>query len=166
MFMGFVSVETIHSLESMFIVSGFVLSAWLMSSVRLPPTVIRMNHKPWGASIATYQDQLVYGSVYAINATQQKMSEDYVSRVGTRTVLASFMNSADVRLVYSLTGGGEKARNRHTSRGKMLPRERINNLIDPGSPFLEFSQLAGYELYGKEEVPAGGIISGIGRVSG
>ncbi|XP_017689278.1 PREDICTED: methylcrotonoyl-CoA carboxylase beta chain, mitochondrial [Lepidothrix coronata] len=63
-------------------------------------------------------------------------------------------------------GGGEKARKRHTSRGKLLPRERIDRLIDPGSPFLEFSQFAGYQLYGDEEVPAGGIITGIGRVSG
>uniref|UniRef100_A0A8C3UMC1 methylcrotonoyl-CoA carboxylase n=1 Tax=Catharus ustulatus TaxID=91951 RepID=A0A8C3UMC1_CATUS len=45
----------------------------------------------------------------------------------------------------------------HTSRGKLLPRERIDKLIDPGSPFLEFSQFAGYQLYGNEEVPAGEI---------
>uniref|UniRef100_A0A803VW72 methylcrotonoyl-CoA carboxylase n=1 Tax=Ficedula albicollis TaxID=59894 RepID=A0A803VW72_FICAL len=63
-------------------------------------------------------------------------------------------------------GGGEKARKLHTSRGKLLPRERIDKLIDPGSPFLEFSQFAGHQLYGNEEVPAGGIITGIGRVSG
>ncbi|KAK7808648.1 hypothetical protein U0070_010047 [Myodes glareolus] len=65
-----------------------------------------------------------------------------------------------------VSGGSEKARARHTSRGKLLPRDRIDNLIDPGSPFLEFSQFAGYQLYGDEEVPAGGIITGIGRVSG
>uniref|UniRef100_A0A452FSD3 Methylcrotonoyl-CoA carboxylase beta chain, mitochondrial n=1 Tax=Capra hircus TaxID=9925 RepID=A0A452FSD3_CAPHI len=63
-------------------------------------------------------------------------------------------------------GGGEKARARHISRGKLLPRERIDNLLDPGSPFLELSQFAGYQLYGDEEVPAGGVITGIGRVSG
>jgi len=60
-------------------------------------------------------------------------------------------------------GGSEHARNRHTSKGKLLPRDRIQALIDPGTAFLEFSQLAGYELYGNEEVPAGGIITGIGR---
>ena len=63
-------------------------------------------------------------------------------------------------------GGGRKARERHLKAGKLLPRERINNLIDPGSPFLEISQLAGYKMYGDEEVPAGGIIAGIGRVQG
>lgn len=63
-------------------------------------------------------------------------------------------------------GGGEKARALHKSRGKMLARERINALVDPGTSFLELSQLAGYQSYGKEEVPAGGIITGIGTVAG
>ena len=63
-------------------------------------------------------------------------------------------------------GGGEKARARHLSRGKLLPRDRVRTLLDPGSPFLEFSQLAGFEMYDEDEVPAGGIVTGIGRVSG
>ena len=62
-------------------------------------------------------------------------------------------------------GGGSRSRERHLSRGKLLPRERVRLLLDEGSPFLEFSQFAGYELY-EEEVPAGGLITGIGRVSG
>ncbi|WP_417780085.1 carboxyl transferase domain-containing protein [Stutzerimonas xanthomarina] len=62
-------------------------------------------------------------------------------------------------------GGGEKAQLRHTSRGKLLPRERINRLLDPGSPFLEVGQLAAHEVYG-EEVPAAGLVAGIGRVEG
>lgn len=65
-----------------------------------------------------------------------------------------------------MEGGGRKARERHTSKGKLLPRERINALLDKNSPFLEFSQLASYQMYGKEEVPAAGIITGIGRVEG
>lgn len=63
-------------------------------------------------------------------------------------------------------GGGQKARERHMSKGKLLTRERVNALLDKNSPFLEFSQLAGYEMYDKEEVPAGGIVTGIGRVEG
>ena len=63
-------------------------------------------------------------------------------------------------------GGGERYRERHKSRGKLLVRERIDALIDPGSPFLEFSQLAGYEMYGKDDVPAGGVVTGIGRIEG
>ncbi len=62
-------------------------------------------------------------------------------------------------------GGGDKARDRHTSRGKLLPRDRVNGLLDPGSPFLELSQLAAFGVY-DEDVPAAGIITGIGRVNG
>jgi 3-methylcrotonyl-CoA carboxylase beta subunit len=62
-------------------------------------------------------------------------------------------------------GGGETARQRHLARGKLLPRERVGGLIDPGSPFLEMSQLAAYGMYGGE-VPSAGIVTGIGRVSG
>ena len=62
-------------------------------------------------------------------------------------------------------GGGAKAQERHTSRGKLLPRERINRLLDPGSAFLEVGQLAAHEVYG-EDVPAAGVIAGIGRVEG
>lgn len=76
------------------------------------------------------------------------------------------VNELKSRVAKIVEGGGEKARARQTSRGKMLPRDRINTLLDDGSPFLELGQFAGYELYGKEEVPAGGIIAGIGRVSG
>lgn len=62
-------------------------------------------------------------------------------------------------------GGPEKSRKHQLKQGKLLVRERINKLLDPGSPFLELSQLAGYQLY-KDDVPAGGIISGIGQISG
>jgi 3-methylcrotonyl-CoA carboxylase beta subunit len=62
-------------------------------------------------------------------------------------------------------GGDERSRQRHLARGKLLPRERIRRLLDPGSPFLEFSQLAAFGMYG-DEVPAAGIITGIGRVMG
>lgn len=62
-------------------------------------------------------------------------------------------------------GGGERSRKRHLERGKMLPRERIRALVDPGAPFLEMNQLAAWGQY-DGEVPSGGIITGIGRVSG
>uniref|UniRef100_A0A914W408 Large ribosomal subunit protein mL44 n=1 Tax=Plectus sambesii TaxID=2011161 RepID=A0A914W408_9BILA len=63
-------------------------------------------------------------------------------------------------------GGDEKSIQRHTSKGKLMARERLSRLLDAGTPFLEFSQLAGYHVYGKEEVPAGGILTGIGRIAG
>jgi len=62
-------------------------------------------------------------------------------------------------------GGGERSRERHLSRGKLLPRDRVYALLDPGSAFLELSQLAAYEVY-DDNVPAAGIITGIGRVGG
>jgi len=60
-------------------------------------------------------------------------------------------------------GGSTKARQKHLAKNKLLPRERINTLIDPGARFLELSQLAGFELY-DDQVPAGGIIIGIGKI--
>src|SRR5690349_18885449 len=62
-------------------------------------------------------------------------------------------------------GGGETARKRHLSRNKLLPHDRVAGLIDPGSPFLELSQLAAFGLY-NNEVPSAGIVTGIGRISG
>jgi 3-methylcrotonyl-CoA carboxylase beta subunit len=62
-------------------------------------------------------------------------------------------------------GGGEVAVARHLSRGKLLPRERIHGLLDPGSPFLELSQLAAHDLYGGG-IASAGIITGVGRVAG
>ncbi|MEQ7874546.1 carboxyl transferase domain-containing protein [Sphingomonas sp. ASV193] len=62
-------------------------------------------------------------------------------------------------------GGSDKARERHVARGKLLPRERVERLLDPGSPLLEIGQLAANDLY-DGEVPGAGMIAGIGRVSG
>lgn len=63
-------------------------------------------------------------------------------------------------------GGPPKAREKHIARKKMLPRDRVAALIDPGTTFLELSPMAGYELYPEAEVPAGGIITGVGVVEG
>ncbi|QKW35519.1 methylcrotonoyl-CoA carboxylase [Actinomadura sp. NAK00032] len=62
-------------------------------------------------------------------------------------------------------GGPERARERHVARGKLLPRDRVDTLLDPGSPFLELSPLAAHGMYG-DEAPGAGIITGVGRVSG
>src|SRR5882672_7025110 len=62
-------------------------------------------------------------------------------------------------------GGPEKARTRHVERGKLLPRDRVDALLDPGSPFLELSPLAANGMY-DDEAPAAGVITGVGRVSG
>ena len=62
-------------------------------------------------------------------------------------------------------GGPEAARQKHLARGKLLPRERVNGLLDPGTPFLEIGQFAAYGMYGGD-VPAASVIAGIGRVEG
>ncbi|XP_025780310.1 methylcrotonoyl-CoA carboxylase beta chain, mitochondrial isoform X2 [Puma concolor] len=104
-----------------------------------------------GDSVATLGTQPDSGSaIYQENYEQMKV----------------LVNQLHERAQKIRLGGSEKARERHVSRGKLLARERVDSLIDPGSPFLEFSQFAGYQLYANEEVPAGGIITGIGRVSG
>jgi len=74
---------------------------------------------------------------------------------------------ADLRARVAVTslGGNAKSRERHVSRGKLLPRDRIENLIDPGAPFLEFSQLAAYGMY-EDDIHGAGILTGVGRVAG
>ncbi|WP_408591567.1 carboxyl transferase domain-containing protein [Novosphingobium sp.] len=69
------------------------------------------------------------------------------------------------RVAQAALGGDERSRERHVSRGKLLPRERVERLLDPGSPLLEIGQLAANGLYG-DEVPGAGLITAIGRVSG
>jgi 3-methylcrotonyl-CoA carboxylase beta subunit len=74
---------------------------------------------------------------------------------------------ADLRAKVAATsvGGGEEARAKHRGRGKLLVRERIDGLLDEGAPFLELSQLAAHNMYGGE-VPAAGIVTGVGRIAG
>ncbi|HXQ52825.1 MAG TPA: carboxyl transferase domain-containing protein [Stellaceae bacterium] len=71
----------------------------------------------------------------------------------------------DSQLARIAEGGGAAARERHLARGKLLPRERVRLLLDPGAPFLELSPLAAHGMYG-EDVPAAGIVTGIGPVMG
>ena len=76
--------------------------------------------------------------------------------------MGSLVDDLQKKLQKSAQGGSEAARNKHSERGKLLPRERVSLLLDPGSPFLEFSPLAAHDLY-DDDVPAAGIITGIGR---
>ena len=62
-------------------------------------------------------------------------------------------------------GGSEAAREKHAARGKLLPRERIAQLLDPGSPFLEIAPLAAFGMH-DDDVPCAGLIAGIGRIEG
>jgi 3-methylcrotonyl-CoA carboxylase beta subunit len=80
-------------------------------------------------------------------------------------VMSGLVGDLRAQVERAAQGGDEHARARHTARGKLLPRERLRLLLDPGSPFLELSQLAALGLY-NDEAPGAGIITGIGSVSG
>jgi 3-methylcrotonyl-CoA carboxylase beta subunit len=77
----------------------------------------------------------------------------------------ALIDDLQARLTRIAGGGGQRARDRHTARGKLLARERIDRLIDPFSPFLELAPLAAEEVY-DDDVPAAGVVAGIGRVHG
>ncbi|AVP97835.1 methylcrotonoyl-CoA carboxylase [Ahniella affigens] len=79
--------------------------------------------------------------------------------------LRQLVQDLKARLQQAALGGGDKARAKHTERGKLLPRERIRALLDDGSPFLELSPLAGHGMY-DDQAPGAGIVTGIGRVAG
>jgi len=100
--------------------------------------------------------------VTAIESRLDMRGSDYQANHAAMRELVMELRS---RLAKVSEGGGESARSRHLSRGKLLPRERIETLLDPGSPFLELSPLAAWGMYA-DEVPAAGVITGIGRISG
>ncbi|PHM19955.1 MAG: methylcrotonoyl-CoA carboxylase [Curvibacter sp. PD_MW3] len=81
------------------------------------------------------------------------------------TAMRSLVDDLNAQVTRVAQGGGEAARAKHTARGKLLPRERVQRLLDPGTPFLELSPLAAYAMY-NDEAPCAGLIVGIGRVSG
>ena len=97
-----------------------------------------------------------------IESTIDRSSEQFAARAaGMRELVAQLRQ----RLDEVAQGGGEAARTKHVARGKLLPRERIDLLLDPGTPFLELSPLAAHGMYGGE-APGAGLITGIGRVAG
>jgi 3-methylcrotonyl-CoA carboxylase beta subunit len=89
-------------------------------------------------------------------------SADYIANAIAMQALVDDLRAHCEKLAL---GGGEDARKKHTGRGKLLPRERVNQLLDLGTPFLEFSQLAAFNMY-DNAAPSAGIITGIGRVKG
>ena len=89
-------------------------------------------------------------------------SEEFQANAGAMAGLVADLRAKVERAAH---GGDEAARAKHLARGKLLPRERLRLLLDPGSPFLELSQLAAFGVY-EDEAPGAGIITGVGRVSG
>ena len=94
-------------------------------------------------------------------------SADFMANANAMRALVADLN---VQIDKAALGGGDAARAKHTARGKLLPRDRVAMLLDPGTPFLELSPLAALGLYpdrdGTDSAPCAGVIAGIGRVSG
>lgn len=89
-------------------------------------------------------------------------AEDFEQNAAVNRALVAELKEIEEHI---LTGGSERAREKHVARGKLLPRDRISTLLDEDTSFLELGRMAAYEVYG-DDVPAAGIITGIGRVSG
>ncbi|HEX8477086.1 MAG TPA: carboxyl transferase domain-containing protein, partial [Telluria sp.] len=89
-------------------------------------------------------------------------SADFQSNVAA---MQTVVDDLRAKVAAMAAGGGAAASAKHVARGKLLPRDRVQMLLDPGTPFLEFSQLAAYDMY-DGAAPAAGIITGIGRVAG
>src|SRR5450830_1044576 len=94
-------------------------------------------------------------------------SEDFKANAAAMQAIVADLRDKVEKIA---AGGGEAAAAKHLARGKLLPRDRVQMLLDPGTPFLEFSQMAAYAMYqdakGVDAAPSAGIITGIGRVSG
>ncbi len=100
-----------------------------------------------------------------MNQLQSKVnvrSEDFKTNQQTMQTLVNDLTQVAQNIAL---GGGENARQKHLARGKLLPRERIDQLIDVGTAFLEIGQLAAYKVY-EDDIPAAGVIAGIGQVNG
>ncbi len=97
-----------------------------------------------------------------LTSTLDPRSEEFRANAAAMQALVEDLREQTARCV---EGGSPEQRERHVARGKMWVRERIDHLLDPGTPFLEFSVLAGFGMYGGD-VAAGGIVTGIGRISG
>lgn len=81
------------------------------------------------------------------------------------TAMQQVVDDLKQKLAVIAQGGSPKSREKHLARGKLLPRDRVERLLDAGSPFLEISPMAGFGMY-DADIPAGGVIAGIGRISG
>jgi 3-methylcrotonyl-CoA carboxylase beta subunit len=96
---------------------------------------------------------------------QTRINPQSAEFADNRRAMQASVRDLREQIAIAARGGGESARARHLARGKLLPRERIDQLLDPGSPFLECSPLAAFGMY-EAEAPSAGLITGIGRIAG
>ncbi|OPB35939.1 3-Methylcrotonyl-CoA carboxylase [Trichoderma guizhouense] len=146
-----------------------------MSLSRPCRQALRLSHQLRPSSAKASSSQLLRRSAATLTPPHQATA---ISRLQTNVDASSEEFKENERQMADVTarlqeltaaiqkGGPQKARDKHIARNKMLPRDRVAALIDPGTTFLELSPMAGHELYPEAEVPAGGIITGVGVVEG
>ncbi len=111
------------------------------------------------------QQQQVAVPEECLPAITSKVDPHSAEFAANRAAWAGLTAELQERRAAAALGGNEKARARHTARGKLLPRERVMRLLDPGSPFLEIGALAAFGMY-DDDIHGAGMIAGIGRVEG
>ncbi|KAK3298381.1 carboxyl transferase domain-containing protein [Chaetomium fimeti] len=114
-------------------------------------------------TVATFNTPHHAGAISVIKSNVDTSSDEYKEN---EKLMGEAMARLDALTKKVQQGGSAKAREKHLARKKMLPRDRVTALIDPGTTFLELSPLAGHELYPEAEVPAGGVVAGVGVVEG
>ncbi|KAK3394265.1 methylcrotonoyl-CoA carboxylase beta chain mitochondrial precursor [Podospora didyma] len=122
----------------------------------IPTTTLRR-------SVATFTPPHQAGAISVIKSNVDPTSDEFKEN---ERLMGEAMVRLEALTMKAHQGGSAKAREKHLARKKMLPRDRITALIDPGTTFLELSPLAGHELYPEADVPAGGILAGVGVVEG
>ncbi|KAK3335659.1 methylcrotonoyl-CoA carboxylase beta chain mitochondrial precursor [Cercophora scortea] len=127
----------------------------------LPPNSSSSNS--FRRSIATFTPSHQAGAISVIKSNVDSSSDEFKEN---ERLMGEAMARLEELTRKAHQGGSAKAREKHLARKKMLPRDRITALIDPGTTLLELSPLAGHELYPEADVPAGGIITGVGVVEG
>src|SRR5659263_617440 len=105
-----------------------------------------------------------------MSVLETKLNARSADFVANATAMRTLVQDLHAKMAQIELGGGEAARAKHTARGKLLPRDRVQMLLDPGTPFLELSPLAALGLYpdrdGSDSAPCAGVITGIGRIEG
>ncbi|KAI1141209.1 carboxyl transferase [Hypoxylon sp. FL0543] len=126
---------------------------------RQPPHTTRLPSRAIASYTAPYQANAISVIQSNVDSTSDEFKEN-------ERLMGEAMARLEQLTRTAQQGGPAKAREKHIARKKMLPRDRVAALLDPGTTFMELSPLAGHELYPEADVPAGGIITGVGVVEG
>jgi 3-methylcrotonyl-CoA carboxylase beta subunit len=141
--------------------------ALLRSVHRLPHAQSRVQSRlasqPQQRSIATYTSPNQASQISILQTAVDKNSDGFKENAAALGELTQKIAQLHEK---AAEGGSQKARDKHVQRGKMLVRDRVTALIDPGTSFLELSALAAHGVYEGEDVPAAGMVTGIGTVEG